>query len=161
KDIAEGLAAIHARGIVHRDLKLDNVLLAKTGNVERARLLDFGIARLAEADGPGGAMTQAGLVLGTPEYLSPEQATGGQNDARAPVYAFGILAYRLLTGRHPFDGPSAREFLLQHISQDPPTLTLVAPHLADHPALARLVMACLSKKAEGRPDGGKGLLAEL
>jgi predicted Ser/Thr protein kinase len=159
KDIAEGLEAIHARGIVHRDLKLDNVLLTKSGSTESARLLDFGIARLAESEGPNGALTQAGLVLGTPEYLSPEQATGAKIDARTDVYAFGILAYRMLSGRHPFDGPGPREFLLQHISAQPPELTQVAKDVP--PALARLVMACLSKRPEERPDGGKGLLEKL
>ncbi|MBS1153430.1 MAG: Serine/threonine-protein kinase, partial [Myxococcaceae bacterium] len=88
KDIAEGLASIHAQGIIHRDLKPDNVLLTRGPEGERARLLDFGIARLAEEQ--GAAMTQAGLVLGTPEYLSPEQATGMKIDARADVYAFGV-----------------------------------------------------------------------
>ncbi len=159
-DIAEGLEAIHARGIVHRDLKLDNVLLTQTGSTERARLLDFGIARFAEAEsGPGGSVTQAGLVLGTPEYISPEQATGGKIDARANVYAFGVLAYRLLAGRHPFEGPGAREFFLQHISQEPPPVRTFAPQLSD--PLASLVMACLAKAPAGRPDGGKGLLAAL
>ena len=159
KDIAEGLASIHAQGIIHRDLKPDNVLLTRGPEGERARLLDFGIARLAEEQ--GAAMTQAGLVLGTPEYLSPEQATGMKIDARADVYAFGVLAYRLLAGRHPFAGPSARDFLLQHITQAPPELGSVAPALADQPALLALVMSCLSKEPASRPDGGKGLLAAL
>lgn len=156
RDIAEGLAEIHLKGIVHRDLKLDNVLLAATGASERARLLDFGIARLAEAEGPGQAMTQAGLVLGTPEYISPEQATGGKIDARTDVYAFGILAYRMLSGHHPFPGPTARDFLLQHISAEPPSLVVDG-----FPRLEKLVMACLAKKPAERPDGGKGLLAAL
>ncbi len=159
KDIAEGLETIHAKGIVHRDLKLDNVLLTRSGSSERARLLDFGIARFAESDAPGNSVTQAGLVLGTPEYISPEQATGGKVEPRADVYAFGILAYRLLSGRHPFEGPSAREFLLQHISQAPPPLQSFAPQV---PApLAQLVMACLEKDPAKRPDGGKGLVAAL
>ncbi|MFT3840732.1 MAG: protein kinase [Myxococcaceae bacterium] len=159
-DIAEGLDAIHAKGIVHRDLKLDNVLLTQSANGERARLLDFGIARLAESEGgPGGSVTQAGLVLGTPEYISPEQATGGKIDPRSDVYAFGILAYRLLTGRHPFEGPSAREFLLQHISKEPPPITTFAPTLPE--PLAKLVMSCLVKSPEGRPANGRGLLTQL
>ncbi|MBK7865429.1 MAG: protein kinase [Archangiaceae bacterium] len=156
KDIAEGLAEIHAKGIVHRDLKLDNVLLAPIAGGERARLLDFGIARLAEAEGPGQQVTQAGMVLGTPEYIAPEQATGQKLDARTDVYAFGILAYRLLTGAHPFPGPSAREFLMQHISMEPPAL--VVPGL---PRLEALVMACLAKKPDGRPASGAALLAAL
>ncbi len=160
KDIAEGLAAIHAQGIIHRDLKPDNVLLTRGPEGEHARLLDFGIARLAEEEGAA-AMTQAGLVLGTPEYLSPEQATGGQVDARSDVYAFGVLAFRLLSGRHPFPGPSARDFLLQHITQQPQELSAAAPQLGDQPALTALVMSCLSKEAAKRPDGGRGLVAAL
>jgi serine/threonine protein kinase, bacterial len=160
KDIADGLAAIHAQGIIHRDLKPDNVLLTRVPEGERARLLDFGIARLAEEEGAA-AMTQAGLVLGTPEYLSPEQATGARVDARSDVYAFGVLAYRLLAGRHPFLGPSARDYLLQHITQAPPELASVAPHLSDQPALLAFVMSCLSKEPATRPDGGKGLVLGL
>ncbi len=152
RDIAEGLAEIHAKGIVHRDLKLENVLLAR----DRARLLDFGIARLAEAEGPGQVMTQAGMVLGTPEYLSPEQATGEKIDARTDVYAFGILAYRLLAGHHPFPGPTARDFLLQHVSMEPPALSVPGGD-----ALARVVMTCLAKKPYERPEDGRGLLAAL
>ena len=160
KDIADGLAAIHAQGIIHRDLKPDNVLLTSGADGEHARLLDFGIARMAEEQG-GAAMTQAGLVLGTPEYLAPEQATGGVVDARSDVYAFGVLAYRMLAGRHPFAGPSARDFLLQHITQQPPDLLSVAPHLAAEPALLSLVMSCLSKEPGQRPAGGKGLVTAL
>jgi serine/threonine-protein kinase len=156
KDIAEGLAEIHGKGIVHRDLKLDNVLLAGPPGAERARLLDFGIARLAEASGPEQPMTQAGLVLGTPEYISPEQATGQKLDARADVYAFGVLGYRMLSGQHPFPGPTARDFLLQHISAEPPQL--VVPGM---PRLEKLVMSCLEKRPSDRPDSGKGLLAAL
>src|SRR6185436_7513616 len=136
-------------GIVHRDLKLDNVLLATTGGGEKARLLDFGIARLAETESTGAPMTQAGLVLGTPEYISPEQATGGKLDARTDVYAFGILAYRMLAGSHPFPGPTPRDFLLQHISADPPQLVVEG-----HPKLEKLVKSCLAKKPSDRlPDG--------
>ncbi len=160
KDIADGLAAIHAQGIIHRDLKPDNVLLTVGPEGEHARLLDFGIARLAEEQGVA-AMTQAGLVLGTPEYLAPEQATGGLVDARSDVYAFGVLAYRMLAGRHPFPGPSARDFLLQHITQQPPELVSVAPQLAAQGPLLALVMSCLSKEPSQRPDGGKGLVAAL
>ncbi len=156
RDIAEGLAEIHAKGIVHRDLKLDNVLLASAAGGERARLLDFGIARLAEAEERGQAMTQAGIVLGTPEYISPEQATGQRLDVRSDVYAFGILAYRLLSGHHPFPGPTARDFLLQHISAEPPQLMVPG-----FPRLEKLVMSCLAKQPAARPDGGKGLLHAL
>ena len=156
RDIAEGLAEIHGRGIVHRDLKLDNVLLATAAGGERARLLDFGIARLAEAEEQGQAMTQAGIVLGTPEYISPEQATGQRIDVRSDVYAFGVLAYRMLTGHHPFPGPTARDFLLQHISAEPPQLVVEG-----FPRLEKLVMSCLAKKPSDRPDGGKGLLQAL
>src|SRR5207244_6952511 len=94
--------------------------------------------------------------LGTPEYISPEQATGGKLDARTDVYAFGILAYRMLSGHHPFPGPTARDFMLQHISAEPPQLVIDGL-----PRLESLVMACLNKAPKDRPDGGKALVQAL
>lgn len=151
--LTEGLAAIHEAGIVHRDLKPENVILTPGVRGEIARLLDFGIARLmAAADSP---MSQMGLVLGTPEYLSPEQATGAPVDARSDLYSLGILAYRTLTGVLPFTGPNPRDFLVQHVKVAPVPLETVHPPLAAHPALCAHVLQLLAKEPGRRPESAK------
>jgi serine/threonine protein kinase len=159
--LAQGLAAIHAKGIVHRDLKPENVVLVRGPDMtEQARLLDFGIAKLAES-GEAPSVTQAGYVLGTPEYLAPEQALGQQVDARSDLYSLGVIAFRVLTGRHPFPGPSAREFVSQHIHQEPPALLALRPDLTTHGPLVAAVMACLSKDPMFRPQSALEFLGRL
>jgi tRNA A-37 threonylcarbamoyl transferase component Bud32 len=159
--LAQGLAAIHSRGIVHRDLKPDNVVLTKAlDGSEQARVLDFGIARLAEPDQKQ-QVTQVGFVVGTPEYMSPEQAMGQPLDARSDLYALGLIAWRLLTGRAPFPGPSPRELVSQQIHSPPPSLLDAAPHLATAPALVETVMSCLQKNPSTRPATAQGFLERL
>jgi serine/threonine protein kinase len=161
--LAQGLSAIHAKGIVHRDLKPDNVVITRTAEgAEQARLLDFGIARLMSADEEGAAtekasVTQAGIVLGTPEYVSPEQALGQPLDARSDLYALGVILFRALTGKHPFPGPSPREFISQHIHQAPPALLDAAPHLSGFPSLVAAVSGCLEKDPHHRPQTASAL----
>jgi hypothetical protein len=169
--LAEGLAAVHERGIVHRDLKPQNIVLSPTARGEQARLLDFGIARLMEIDDaapkhevPAGAdpfMSVPGQAVGTPAYVAPEQAMALPVDSRTDVYAFGVVAYRMLAGRLPFEGPSAREYLEQHVRAQPPPLDTVAPHVAPYPLLVKLVMQCLEKKATARPKDGAALVEAL
>jgi predicted Ser/Thr protein kinase len=161
--LAQGLAAIHAKGIVHRDLKPENVILTRTPDGgEQARLLDFGIARLAGQQEPAGTgVTQVGLVLGTPEYVSPEQGLGQPLDARSDLYSLAVLAWQMLTGRHPFPGPSPREFISQHIHQPAPRLLDVAPHLAQFPSLVAAVEACLEKDPARRPQTATRLLEAM
>ncbi|RKH63323.1 protein kinase domain-containing protein [Corallococcus llansteffanensis] len=142
--LAEGLAAIHEKGIIHRDLKPENVFISPSVRGEQARLLDFGIARLVEPDA-NSALSQIGVVLGTPEYLSPEQAMGAKVDTRSDLYSFGVLAYRVLSGRLPFDGPSPRHFLSQHASHAPLPLERAAPQLSRYVGLLSLVMRLLDK----------------
>ena len=161
RQLAEGLAAVHAKGIVHRDLKPQNVILCDGPTGEQARLLDFGIARLTENDVPGGGVTQAGIVIGTPEYLSPEQAVAGKFDERSDLYSLGILAYQMLSCRLPYPGPSPREFIIQHATKDPVPLLEAAPQLAEHPGLAALVMKCLEKRPEDRPASAASIAATL
>lgn len=158
--LAEGLAAIHAQGIIHRDLKPENVVLTQGARGEQARLLDFGIARLMETELAAG-VSQIGVVIGTPEYLSPEQGLGAPLDARTDVYAFGVLAYRVLGGVLPFPGPRARDFLMQHIGTPPVPILEVAPRLADFPTLAALVMQCLDKDPRARPQSALEVAAML
>lgn len=150
QQLAEGLAAIHQAGIVHRDLKPENVMLSPGPRGELARLLDFGIARFVHAG--ESAVSQVGTVLGTPEYLSPEQATGAPVDARSDLYSLGVVAYRALAGVLPFNGPSARDFLVQHVKQPPAPLERVNPALAAHPTLCASVMRLLEKEPARRFD---------
>ncbi|MBX7099261.1 MAG: serine/threonine protein kinase [Myxococcaceae bacterium] len=153
EQLARGLAVIHAQGIVHRDLKPENVLLCDTPAGETARLLDFGIARFADQSAPGSGVTQAGLVLGTPEYLSPEQAMGQGPASQSDLYSLGVLAYRMLSGRLPFSGSGPGELIAQHVHAAPTPLLEVAPALSSEPALAALVMQCLEKDPASRPQG--------
>jgi len=145
-ELAEALDHAHRQGVVHRDVKPDNVLIEDESG--RALLADFGVAK---ALGAGGTMTQAGSVVGTPDYMSPEQAAGHLNvDGRSDLYSLGALAYALLAGRPPFDG-DARAVLAKHLTQDPPPLRNLRPDVPDD--LAAAVGRCLAKDPAARwPD---------
>ncbi|QSQ12976.1 protein kinase domain-containing protein [Myxococcus landrumensis] len=158
--LAEGLAAIHDKGIIHRDLKPENVFISPGARGEQARLLDFGIARLVEPDAQSN-VSQVGVVLGTPEYLSPEQAVGAKVDTRSDLYTFGVLTYRVLAGRLPFDGPQARHFLAQHASHAPLPLDRAAPSLSRYIGLLSLVMRLLEKNPTKRPQNAHELADAL
>jgi serine/threonine protein kinase len=149
RQLAEGLAAIHDKGIIHRDIKPENIYLSPTPTGEQARLLDFGIARLIEPDADS-AVSQLGVVLGTPEYLSPEQAVGARVDARSDLYCLGVVAYRILSGRLPFDGPDPRKYIAQHANVAPLPLERAAPWLASYRPLVSLVMRLLEKDPANR-----------
>lgn len=158
--LAEGLAAIHDKGIIHRDIKPENVLLTKGLRGEQARLLDFGIARLVEPD-TASNLSQVGLVVGTPEYLSPEQAVGAPVDPRSDLYSFGVLAYRVLSGQLPFPGPGPTQYVAQHAAAPPQPLIEAAPTLAGHAALVSLVMRLLQKDPAQRLPHANALVDAL
>ncbi|HVO20797.1 MAG TPA: protein kinase [Anaeromyxobacter sp.] len=162
--VCAGLQAAHGLGVVHRDLKPENVFLARTpGGREVVKLLDFGIAKFAR--GPGDTATQVGVVVGTPEYLSPEQAMGLPVDCRADVYTVGLIAFRMLTGRHPFPAESPRDLLLKQASCPVQPLAEASPDLAAWPALCAAVeLACRKDPAERPPSAaalGELLAASL
>ncbi len=151
RDVARALAYAHARGIVHRDIKPDNVLLSSGS----ATVTDFGIAKAinaARTDGgmTGESLTQVGTSIGTPAYMSPEQAAGDPaTDHRADLYAYGVMAYELLAGRTPFVASSPTKLLAAHMTETPRHLLELR---ADCPApLAELVMRCLAKDPADRP----------
>ena len=151
--IASGLAHAHARGVVHRDLKPANVLFDEEG---RPKIADFGIARLAAGEG---TLTEAGTLLGTAAYISPEQASGQPADAASDVYSFGVMLYRMLAGRLPFASNDPMELALMHRDSPPPPL---AQFRTDAPArLESTAMLALSKDPSERPPDGGALLAEL
>ena len=144
--IADALAVAHAAGVIHRDLKPDNLLLVDDPLCP-VRVIDWGIA--LDETGFDSRLTLDGAVTGTPHYMAPEQARGLAVDGRCDVYALGILAYELLTGAPPFDGPSALGILAQHLTAVPPPVTLGAP--ATPTWFADLIAAMLAKAPDARP----------
>ena len=155
-DLAGALDAAGRAGVVHRDVKPENVLLdAGTG---RALLADFGIARAMLGDGTGGPTTGRGVAIGTPAYMSPEQAAGEEVDGRSDIYALGIVAYEMLTGHPPFEGPG-RVVVSKHISERPAAVGRVRPDCP--PALAAAVMRALEKTPAERWQTGEELRAAV
>jgi serine/threonine protein kinase len=160
-EVATALRAAHESGVIHRDLKPANIFLIRVNadERERVRVLDFGMAKLIDiaADDHGG-LTQAGEILGTPEYMAPEQAVGGEIDRRIDIYALGCVAYEMWTGMPPFSGPNYVTVLAKHMDEKAPRITDVrdAP-----PALDQLVARALSKIPEDRPQDMGAVLAAL
>jgi len=156
-DVADALAYAHVRGVVHRDIKPDNVLISG----RHAMVTDFGVAKALTAasrrggdetaSGSTGITTGSGLAIGTPAYMAPEQAAGDPStDHRADIYAFGVLAYELLAGRAPFASRPPSEILAAHIAEAPQPLAALRTDLP--PGLAALVMSCLAKRPSDRPQ---------
>ena len=146
-ELAAALDAVHAEGLIHRDLKPENVRVTPSGSV---KLMDFGLAKDV-----GGSvdLTQAGAVVGTVLYMSPEQCRGQEIDARADLYAFGALLYRALTGRPPFGGDSIPQVLMAHVSQRPTPPRSINPLLPD--SLNALVLSLLAKNPAERPSSAR------
>jgi eukaryotic-like serine/threonine-protein kinase len=142
---ASALEAAHDAGVFHRDLKPDNIFLSE-GSTEFVKLLDFGVAKIAGT----GRLTRAGMVFGTPHYMSPEQAAGETVDHRADIYALGVIMYECFAGRVPFEADTYMGVLTQHMFVAPVPLERAAPDPRGLGALAPVVMRCLSKKPESR-----------
>jgi hypothetical protein len=162
--IAHGLAAAHEKGIVHRDLKPENIFVTKDG---RLKILDFGLAKLTQAEEGGGATnmptaakgTEPGVVLGTLGYMSPEQVRGRPADARSDIFSFGAILYEMLSGRRAFHGDSAADTMSAILKEDPPDLSVTNQGIA--PGLERIVRHCLEKNPEQRFHSAHDLAFDL
>jgi eukaryotic-like serine/threonine-protein kinase len=159
RDVAKALAYAHERGIVHRDIKPDNVLISGGSAV----VTDFGIAKALSAArtvAPGGTLTQIGTSIGTPAYMSPEQAAADPaTDHRADIYSFGCLAYELIAGRPPFVAKSPQKLLAAQMGETPQQVSELRPDVPA--ALGQLVMKCLAKDADVRPQRASDIVRVL
>jgi eukaryotic-like serine/threonine-protein kinase len=156
--MCRGLEAAHARGVVHRDLKPENIFLtARPAGL--VKILDFGIAKLT--DPQIASDTQAGMVVGTPEYLSPEQAMGSAVDGRADVYAVGLIGWRMLAGRHPFRADDARGLLMMQATKPVPSIVEARPDLASWPGLVAAIGRACAKDIRERHRNAAELRSEL
>jgi len=152
KQICEGLAEAHRLGVVHRDLKPRNIMIDKEGN---ARIMDFGIARSLKAEG----ITSDGIMVGTPEYMSPEQVKGLEVDQRSDIYSFGIILFEMVTGKIPFEGDTSLSIALKHKTEEPPNPQDFNAQIPEH--LNRVILKCLEKDKERRYKGVDELGSEL
>ena len=152
RQVAEGLAEAHRLAVVHRDLKPQHIMIDREGGV---RIMDFGIARLVGAKG----ITGAGIMVGTPEYMSPEQVDGKEPDARSDIYSLGVVLFEMLTGRVPFEGETALAVAMKQKSEPPPDPRGLNPQIPEE--LRDLVLRCLKKDKRERYQNVDDLQAEL
>ena len=150
--ICHGLAEAHRHGLIHRDLKPHNIMIDKSGEV---RVMDFGIARPLESTG----LTQSGTIVGTPEYMSPEQAVGDPVDKRSDIYSLGIILFELVTGKVPFKGDTAVGVALKHKTEAPPEPSSLNPQISSE--LNRMILKCLAKDKGRRFQSVDELLEEI
>ncbi|HEY7861163.1 MAG TPA: protein kinase, partial [Gemmatimonadaceae bacterium] len=156
RDVVDALAYAHARGVVHRDIKPDNVLISG----QHALVTDFGVAKAVSAASTSSTLTSLGVALGTPAYMAPEQAAADPNvDHRADLYAVGAMAYEMLCGRPPFSGMSPQQVLAAHVTLPPAQLSTQRASVP--PALNTLVMRCLEKKPADRVQSAAEMLTQL
>jgi eukaryotic-like serine/threonine-protein kinase len=157
KQACQGLEAAHEQGVVHRDIKPQNMLiLPETGEL---KIMDFGIARVSEMRGAAAGLTSTGMVMGTPDYMPPEQAQGKSADFRSDIYSLGVVLYEIFTGRLPFDGDTAMEVVVAHIQKAPAPPRTLNPALPVE--LEAVILRCLEKNPERRYPRVEGILAGL
>jgi serine/threonine protein kinase len=152
RQVCEGLAEAHRLGVIHRDLKPQNIMIDREGN---ARIMDFGVARSLESKG----VTDSGSVIGTPEYMSPEQVEGKEVDSRSDIYSLGAILYELVTGQVPFAGNTPMSVALKHVTAAPVEPRGLNSHIPEE--INRVILKCMAKAKEARFQGAKKLSEEL
>jgi len=152
KQVCEGLAEAHRLGVIHRDLKPRNIMMDKRGHV---RIMDFGVARSLQTKG----ITGGGMMIGTPEYMSPEQAKGEKADLRADIYTLGIILFEMVTGKAPFEGDTSLSIALKHQSEIPPDPREFNSQISDK--LSHVILKCLEKDNERRYQNAEELFSAL
>jgi len=157
--VCRGLEEAHSVGIIHRDLKPENILLhANEDRPDWVKIADFGIAHLVDS---AKRLTHTGKLVGTPEYMSPEQLRDKPVDARSDMYALGVIMFEMLTGRVPFTGDSAEPIMMKHLLEDAPAVKTVRKEIGDDSPFARMVRICMEKSPESRFPTIKALRLEL
>ncbi len=152
KQVCDGLAEAHKVGVIHRDLKPSNIMIDREGSV---RIMDFGIARSLKEKG----ITGAGVMIGTPEYMSPEQVEGKEVDQRSDIYSLGVILYEMVTGRVPFEGDTALTIAVKHKTEEPKNPKDLNSQLSDD--LSKVILRCLEKDKEQRFQSAGEVRAEL
>lgn len=160
KQLAQGLRAAHAAGVVHRDLKPSNVMLVKSmDGDEQLKILDFGIIKVvAQQDEERQDLTREGIFVGSPRYMAPEQVVGARVDFRTDIYAFGIIAYQMLTGNTPFKGDNAVQTMMSHVNLPVPPMRTMGGSETIPEWLERFVQRCLAKDPRDRPQSAEEVL---
>lgn len=165
--VAAALEAAHQLGMIHRDIKPENIVLLGMAPHEQTKVLDFGIAKIKEArfkEGSSLMLTGAGVVVGTPQYMSPEQAMGKRGDeldGRSDLYSLGVVMYQMLSGELPFHADTTMEMLIAHMQKPPAPLGLAHPELQIPDTMSSLVMRLLEKTPNLRPPNARALIEEL
>ncbi len=160
RQIAAALSEAHSLGIVHRDLKPANILVTdRSRTPDLVKVLDFGIAKLINTEADQSMMTADGTIFGTPHYIAPEQASGGDLDHRADIYSLGCILFRLATGVLPFEGTQSMQVVLKHLREEPPRPRSIDPQIPQ--ALEDLILACLQKSRDRRPADAEQVIASL
>jgi serine/threonine protein kinase len=152
KQVCEGLVEAHRLGVVHRDLKPQNIMISKEGNVH---IMDFGIARSLKAKG----ITETGMMIGTPHYMSPEQVEGKEVDQRSDIYSLGVVLYEMVCGRLPFEGDTLINIAVKQKTETPPGPRTLNPKVSEE--LSQLILRCMEKEKNKRYQKAENLLTEL